>query len=108
MSQQLNTSQLRHAAPHQPIKLKVKTCLKLAVTSGRLWVTATGDTSDYFVHAGESLLLHPKHRHYWIEADSVDAAFFQLLNHCHRFDLRPDARAHLQLKLCHRFFCHAG
>ncbi len=108
MSIQVNSGEVHHALRFQPIQLNIQTCIKLVVTSGRLWITTSGDATDFFVQAGESILLYQKKRRYLLEADSAEPTTYQLFNHCNRLHLRPDFLARLQLKRCHRFLCQAS
>ncbi len=108
MSIQVSSDEIHHVLRFQPIQLDIQTCIKLVVTSGRLWITTSGDASDFFVHAGESMLLYQKKRRYLLEADSAEPSSYQLFNHCNRLHLRPDFLARLQPKRCLRFLCQAS
>ena len=107
MNIQIDSNEIHRALAFQPIQLNIQACIKLVVTSGRLWITTAGDATDYFIHSGESMLLYQKNRRYLLEADSVEPTSYQLFNHCHRLHLRPDFFARLQIECCHRFFCQA-
>lgn len=60
----------------QRIKL-TKPCV-LQVATGRLWITQSGDPNDYFVDAGEELVLTPG-KAVVLEAARRETARFRLL-----------------------------
>ncbi|WP_394782219.1 DUF2917 domain-containing protein [Undibacterium sp.] len=52
----------------QLISVSADVMLKLRMDHGRVWVTQEGDEYDYWLQAGDTLILHPL-RHIVIEAD---------------------------------------
>ncbi|MCW7540035.1 DUF2917 domain-containing protein [Aquabacterium sp. A7-Y] len=46
-------------APGQLMHLPLSRSATLEVRHGRVWVTASGDLHDHFLHAGDSLQLRP-------------------------------------------------
>ncbi|MES2070606.1 MAG: DUF2917 domain-containing protein [Pseudomonadota bacterium] len=50
------------------ISVNTEVVLKLSIDCGRVWVTQEGDEYDYWLLAGDTLVLHPL-RHIVIEAD---------------------------------------
>ena len=67
---------LQQLAADQTRTLDCPAQATLTVVSGRLWVTQSGDTDDYFLGAGQSLAIG--HGRLVIEADGGCAAHFRM------------------------------
>ncbi|MFZ6647452.1 DUF2917 domain-containing protein [Undibacterium sp. TJN25] len=52
------------------VSVSVDVMLKLSIDCGRVWVTQEGDEYDYWLQAGDTLILHPL-RHIVVEADGL-------------------------------------
>jgi Protein of unknown function (DUF2917) len=64
-------------ACNQLLHLRTGTRLAVRVLRGRLWLTRTGDSTDHFVSAGETLALTPGP--WLLQADSPQGAAYELL-----------------------------
>jgi len=73
------SSVLHYLSPSKCQTLQAKPHSQLHVVSGRLWVTMADDSADYFVEAGNALVL--KAGLVTLQTDSPQPATFAVENH---------------------------
>ena len=57
-----SAEQLLQMTPGELVAWEQPQAMRLRVLAGLVWVTRERDLGDYFLHAGESLALHPNRR----------------------------------------------
>jgi len=67
--QNISAEESLSLAPCQLVSIRLEQKLVIRTVSGRIWITIETDVNDYWLSAGETLVL-PRGRHIVIEADS--------------------------------------
>ncbi len=75
-------------APYQLISVRLEQEQMIRVASGRVWITIESDANDYWLAAGQTMVL-PRDRHIVIEAGAEHGCIDMLPQ-----PLKPPAAAH--------------